>query len=305
MLPNELLLNICQYFSARELYRALYPLNHRFRSIVDSMPSLHLTMTNNECHAPVWLAYPRVFKLSIEQVKHIDFHKFSSIRSLKWISPSDAQMRQIHSSIYLFHLCQLSIYNMPNTPATAYLHQCIFSNGFPHLRKCILDHVDTKFVWTQSPSLRAVSIGSLSDSLVFERILLSCPNLTRLDFRVIRRIVTSSSLTCQHINLKRLYLMGNISLQSVDIILACLPCLVYLSVKWTVREHLATYFQHLSNTFNVYLPYLHRFDCEFLYNGHYEDLIKIKSTLERLHPCFTHHLQITKLSYGRVRIYTT
>ncbi|CAF4973694.1 unnamed protein product, partial [Rotaria magnacalcarata] len=62
MLPNELILNICMHFTVRELYRAFYGLNRRFNSIADNISDLHLTITSNEGHEPVWLAFSRVIK---------------------------------------------------------------------------------------------------------------------------------------------------------------------------------------------------------------------------------------------------
>ncbi len=158
--------------------------------------------------------------------------------------------------------------------------------------------------WTLSPSRQSISISSVNDRLVFERILASCPNLTRLNYQVGRRIQISSSSTFQHFNLKKLYLTGPLPSQSLDNILVHVPALVQLNVKWTVHEQPTSYFQHLSNTLNVFVPCLCRFDCELLCNGRYDDFKRIGPVLEQLHPCFTHRLRFTECSYGRIRIST-
>jgi len=305
ILPNELLLGICKHFTARELYRAFYGLNRRFRSIVDNISNLHLTMTENEFHEPIWLAFRRVIKLSVDRVEHIDLCRFSNIRSLEWISPFDAQTQQLYSSTYFAHLDHLSVYNMRDTLSTAYFHQFIFSNGFPLVSKCNLNRVNISLSWTLSPYLRAVSIGSVSDPLVFERILISCPNLTRFDFHLLGHIRIPPPSTFQHVNLKRLYLTGTLSSQLVSHIAARVPALVLLNVgKWILREKPIIYFQHLSNIFNAFLPYLSQFDCDFVCNGEYDHFRNIGPILEQLHPCFTHRLQFTKLDYNRIRIST-
>jgi hypothetical protein len=282
MLPNELLLDTCKHLTARELYRAFYGLNHRFRLIINSMPNLHLTMTDIECHVPIWLTFRRIIKLSIDRVKHIDLHRFPNVRSLKWISPSDVQLQQMYSFTYFPHLDQLSVHDMRDTSSTAHFHQFIFSNGFPLVRKCNLSRVDISCAWTLAPCLRAISIRSVTNPLAFARILISCPNLTRLDLQVLHNMQIPSSNTFQHFNLKKLYLTGNLPLQSVENVMACVPSLVQFNVKWTVREQPIVYFQHLSNIFNVFLPYLCRFDCDFLFSGQYDDLIRLQRTLEEL-----------------------
>jgi hypothetical protein len=302
MLPNEILLDIFKYFTARELYRVFHNLNSRFKLIINGVPNLHLMITGND--QPIGLPFRRVIKLDLDRVQYIDLRRFSSIHSLKWISPSDTQVRKLYSFTYFPHLRQLSIYQMQDLSSIARLHQFIFSNGFPFLRKCNLSRVDISYSWTLSPSLRSISIRLLDDDQIFERILASCPNLIRFDFQISRRIQIRSSNTFQHFNLKKLHLTGPLSSQSLDNILARVPALIELNVKWTVHQEPIAYFQHLSNTFNLCVPYLCRFDCEFMFNGRYDEFKRIESVLEQLHPCFTHRLQFTQYNYGRIRIST-
>jgi hypothetical protein len=303
MLPNEILLDVCKYFTARELYRVFDDLNSRFKLIINSVPNLHLMIIGND--QPIGLTFCRVIKLDLDRVHYIDLRRFSSIHSLKWISPSDTQMRKLYSSTYFPHLRQLSIYHIQDSSSIARLHQFIFSNGFPFLRKCNLSRADISRSWTLSPSLHSIHISLVNDGRVFERILASCPNLTRLNLFVLRRTQMLSSSTFQHFNLKKLYLTRSLSSQSLDNILAHVPALVQLNVKWTVHEQPTSYFQHLSNTLNVCVPYLCRFDCEFVFNGRYDDFKRIEPVLEQFHACFTHRLQFTECSYGRIRISTT
>jgi hypothetical protein len=53
MLSKKLLLDMCKHFTARELYRTFYALNQRFRSIVDGLSDLYLSMIDHECHDPL------------------------------------------------------------------------------------------------------------------------------------------------------------------------------------------------------------------------------------------------------------
>ncbi|CAF3438384.1 unnamed protein product [Rotaria sp. Silwood1] len=98
---------------------------------------------------------------------------------------------------------------MRDTPSTAHFHQFIFSNGFPLVHKCNLSRINISYPWTLSPSLRGICVGIVDDSRLFERLLASCPNLTRLDLKGFQRI-RIPLLTFQHANLKRLHLTGSL-----------------------------------------------------------------------------------------------
>ena len=304
VLPNELLVDVCQYFTAHELYHAFYGLNRRFRSIIDSISDLHLTITDHTDHRLTGLDSRRVSKLTIDSTKEIHFRRFSQIRSLQWIRPLIAQLGHLSASTSFLLLEHLSVFDMPVTPLIARLQQLIFSNGFPLVRTCKLSRIDISCPWTTSPSLRGLQAMGTYEPLLFQRLLMACPNLTRLDFNLVGLIHTVSSPTLVHVNLKRLYLTGSWSCGSLETLVVMVPALIVISGRWKVREQALIYFQLLSNTFNRQLPFLNRFECDFVFNAQYEDLIRSRATLDRLHPCFTNRLQFTKLNFGRVRIHT-
>ncbi|CAM2728687.1 unnamed protein product [Rotaria socialis] len=304
MLPNELILNICRHFTARELYRAFYGLNRRFSSIADNISDLHLTITNNESHEPVWLAFSRVIKLKIENAKQIDLYRFSNIRSLTWIRPSAVQLQKLCSFTYFAYLEQLRVYDIYDMPSAAHFHQFVFSNGFPRVRILSLSHINISSPWAISLCLRAINAQNVRDPHLYERILISCPNLTRLDFHMLRCIEIPMPVSFQHVNLKRLHCTGTLSSRSLENILAIVPGLMQFNINGSIREQPLVYFERLGNTLNVFLPHLNRFDCNFLFTGQYADLIKTRSFLEKFHPCFKHRMKFTKLSYGRIRIHT-
>jgi hypothetical protein len=305
ILPNEILLDICKYFTARELYFVFYPLNHRFKILIESLSDLHLSITDNEYECLNSFPTYQITKLSIDRIKYFDIHQFLNIRSLKWISPSNTQLQQMSSSTSFPFLNHLSVYNMHTSSSTAQFHQFIFTNGFPHLRKCCLSRIDISLPWLLSPSLYSISICDVHEPLIIQRILTACQNLTRLDLKIQRRrLDIPMSNNFQHGNLRKLYLQGNLSMQSMNNIFRLIPVLTSLNLNSSIRERPMIYFQHLSNSFHTFLPYLNRFDCEFQFNEQYEEFQHMKPILEQFHLCFIHHLHFTKLDYGRIHIST-
>ncbi|CAF1271794.1 unnamed protein product [Adineta steineri] len=73
---------------------------------------LHFAITDNEHDDLNYLPTYRITKLSIDRIKQLDIRHFPNIRSLEWINLSDTQLRQIFSSINLFRLNHLSVYNI-------------------------------------------------------------------------------------------------------------------------------------------------------------------------------------------------
>lgn len=304
ILPNELILEIYKYLTARELYDVFYKFNRRLRKIIDSVTNLDLSIINEEIRFPIRQTFSRVTRLNLDRVKDINLNCFPNIRSLTWINPSGIQLQHICSFRYISLLRQLRVYNTPHTSLTARFHQFVFSNGFSQLRICNLNYVDISLVWTDCFCLRAISIRNVDNPHIFERILNACPNLARLDFNIPSLIAIHISSAFQHINLKKLHLIGFLSSESIDHMLAMTPALIQFNVKGTLRGQPLIYFENLRNSFNRFLPYINRFDCDLLFNTQYEDLTRMQSILYKFHPCFQDHIQLVTVSYGRVRIYT-
>ena len=304
ILPNELLIETCAYLTARELYCIFYPLNRRFRSIVDSISNLSLTVSNHRFYELSGLDGQRVSKLSIDGVKDIDLRRYPQTLALRWIRPADAALRHLCSFDCFPRLEHLSVFNAKVSGLIARLHQLIFSNGFPLIRTCRLSHVDTRCPWTSSPSLRALLVCGTKEPLLFQRILTACPNLSRLHLHLLSPVHTTSTRAIVHLNLKKLYLTSSWSFHSLENVARMVPALVLFNGKWTVREQPMLYFQQLSDTFNTFLPYLNRFECDFLVSILNVVPNPSVTALEQLHRCFRDRLQLTKLSYGRVRIDT-
>ncbi|CAF1424364.1 unnamed protein product [Adineta ricciae] len=123
-------------------------------------------------------------------------------------------------------------------------------------------------------------------------------------YRNLIRLHTSILNNFQHFNLRKLYLQGNLSLQLTDSMLCLTPVLTCLHLSSFVREQPMIYFQHLSYSFQRFTLHLNRFNCEFLFNGQYEEFLLMKLRLEQLHPCFAHRFHFTKLDYGRIQVST-
>jgi hypothetical protein len=304
VLPNELLVEIFEYFTARELYCIFYGLNRRFRSIVDSISDLSLTVSDHTFYELSGLDGRRVRKLSIDGATKIDLRLYPQTLALRWIRPVDAALRQLCSFDGFPCMKHLSILYTKPSGSIARLHQLIFSNGFPLIRTCRLSRIDAICSWTSSPNLRTLLVCGTNEPLMFQRILGACPNLSRLHLHLLGSVHSVSTMTNVHRNLKRLYLTSSWSLYYLENVLRMVPGLVLFNGKWLVREQPILYFQQLSDTFNRFLPHLNRFECDFLFTP--VDSVRDMSatTLGKLHPCFTNRLQVTALSYRRVRIDT-
>ena len=304
ILPNELLIETCSYFTAYELYCIFYPLNRRFSSIVDSTFNLSLTVTVHKLYELSGLDGHRVSKLSIDSAKHIDLRRYPQTLALQWIRPADAALRQLCSFDCFPRLEHLSVFNIKPSGLSARLHQLIFSNGFPLIRTCRLSWVDIRCPWTSSPSLRALLVCGTKEPLLFQRILTACPNLSRLHLHLLDDVHIASTRAVVHLNLRRLYLTSNWSFHSLENVVRMVPELVLFNGKWIVQEQPMHYYRQLSDAFNTFLHYLNRFECDFLVSMC--DVVPDRSVtaLEQLHHCFKDRLQLTKLSYGRVRIDT-
>ena len=204
-LPNEILMNLCEYFDARELYSAFVELNARFNRLVRSMPYLFLQYraphdTNTDSHA---LFAAQLYALMIYSERPIKLSSFVHIRRLTIWYPSDEQVQQIDGQC-LPSLTYLSVSYTVAKASICLLYQKIFSNEFPALKSCLMYGSETPrdtLQWTQSPRLEHVHIRSNYSS-----VLTACPNLHTLNLSLTKLPRTSIDLR-PHANLRRIRLV--------------------------------------------------------------------------------------------------
>jgi hypothetical protein len=196
--PNEIFLEIFKYIPLDDLYRSFYNLNQRINHILHSVTGLSLTLNEPEdinTEAVSFFA-SNIYHLIVRHPNIVHFNRFSSLRSLTSLCPSDQQ------------LCRIKAKNLPNltrlTLGFSLIWDCdimvrlcqrIVSNKFPKLHYCSLwpPAFDMDCLIIKTPSLIHMELkeGNLDDLCI---VLQSCPNLEYL--KVWREKKTNFCLFC-------------------------------------------------------------------------------------------------------------
>ncbi|CAF4232901.1 unnamed protein product [Rotaria socialis] len=150
----------------------------------------------------------------------------------------------------------------------------IFSNGFPNLKSCYISRMKPAYTlreWTRSPSLRFLRLNDI-DASIYTSILLACPNLYYLKFRLPERSKIESNIVL-HSNLKRLLINLNHDEwpwddNFLDGYLACVPNLEKLRINRSVSvdSNVMNFLQHydwLLSTISKRLLVIDRFEFDF------------------------------------------
>ncbi|CAF1203844.1 unnamed protein product [Rotaria sordida] len=153
LLPNEILIELFQYFNAQDLFQAFINLNIRFNRLIQSFHNLKLVfylkqsnknlITNNH----IFSLY--VYTLIVDSNVDINLNQFSNIHRLKFEWFSTKQLQQLSTNI------------------------------FPYLEELNLIYIETLSTNHKSlflPSLRILKVRFINLS-IYQTILSSCPNL--------------------------------------------------------------------------------------------------------------------------------
>jgi hypothetical protein len=204
-LPNEVFMDLYEYFDARELYQAFYNLNSRFNSLLQSLShlSLYFESSNDNLIDPELKFSPQVHTLTIHSQQNLRLHQFSNLHRLTIWFPTDEQILQINAESFPY-LEYLSIsFNIVKSSIYC-LYEKIFSNGFPVLKSCFLcgcDSPTNPIEFKESPNLRYLYITSIYPSM-----LTACPNLDFLNLSIPSLHDISMDFK-PHFNLKRMRLI--------------------------------------------------------------------------------------------------
>ena len=178
-LPPELIIIIFELLTPDDLCKAFLDLNERINCIVKSMLNMSLKVTQQYADFTKNFRPHQFHRLVIPICASMNFEitQFSpQLRSLTIIHPTHHQLTVIHPD-YFPNLQYLNI----ESPS-AFLCQLIFSNRFPRLTKVCLTQVNLSRRWTQSPSIRSLTMYS-DDPQTFQRVLQACPSLQTFNFR--------------------------------------------------------------------------------------------------------------------------
>jgi len=301
--PDELILDLFEYFDIRELYQSFYDLNHRFNRLVQSKMTYSLiTCSADEMDDPLVDRFAKqIAKLVIDHSSYIDFHLFPSLLVLILNSPSTDQLEQIY-------LCSFPnlIYLEFGIMASALSHQCLHrffhSKQFPLLENCIFHHDDNpvslnryRQLWSNPSALRTLWFHSIDLSLgsdIHRHRQLPIPE--RNDWMKMKIL---------HTHLKRLDLCcGSTgpSIHDIDQFLIQAPNLERVRIASHEVYYSLEFLEQLASIFHQRLLCLKQFDCELFCLISLEDL----QTILHLHPCFQRIQFQSKYGGQYVRLFT-
>ncbi|CAM4864995.1 unnamed protein product [Rotaria socialis] len=279
-LPNEILLEIFDYVHLNDLIRAFYNLNYRLNSILFSS-NTHLYIVfpddiiGNSTHKKILLDFIRrqryIARLRLSNdgplLEH-EFIRFPYIRSLILDIPTSKHIEMVSPKQFP-RLEYLRVGYASATVQLNKLHQHIFSNGFPLLKKCSLNNIGEYQSWTGSPSIYSLGIWSNDPRLVIQRVL--CASMYLISFHLFLKwpstySILQDQIIPQHTHLKylKLHLSGLWTLEKLDSFLAYIPTVKILDLSSSYFDSLMIYFQwnfkELSYIFSCRLPNLSHFD---------------------------------------------
>jgi hypothetical protein len=302
-LPNEILIEIFQYFDARDLFRAFYNLNSHLNILLQSLNNLCFTLLisnpNDQNDYEIFSTY--IHTLILDYRANINLNRFINLYRLKLIVPTYEQLKRLEYGNFPY-LEYLSI-GYRNNHFSLYMpmiYEKNFSNGFPNLKSCDLFEprvIPEILASKQLSSLYILKIEGIR-ILTYEIILSLCPNLYFLQFAVIN----SSEKKCRiksHENLKQMIIkyvdfLDVLSDGDINLYLSYVPNLEYLilhrdNADADIEKYLN--YQWLGLLIDRYLPSLQRFKCYFhvfqakhLIDYDKENILnRIKENFQRLH----------------------
>ncbi|CAF1203860.1 unnamed protein product [Rotaria sordida] len=209
-LPNELIIDICKYLNAREIFQSFYNINYRFKILVESFDNLQLTISlfdsNEKKNYEKFFLYIQI--LIIDRGINIDLKHFKKLHRLMLRNPNEKIFEQLnHYS--LPHIEYLSINHKFLTSTIQSLinnlYQRIFSNHFSNLKFCNLSEMKIEIPienWQQSLSLNILKVGEIN-IFIYRAILSTCPNLYFFELKKLQHNELLLNIKL-HFNLKQL-----------------------------------------------------------------------------------------------------
>jgi hypothetical protein len=296
--PDEIIIDIFEYFDIRDLYQSFYGLNSRLNSILRSRKNLSLTFSSpDEIDDPfIDLFIKYIIKLIIDHSSYMNFQPFFSLHSLILNSPSDDQLEQIYlcKFPYLIHL-EFGI--MSNRLSHRALNEFLHCKQYPSLQTCIFHHENNavslnryRQIWSSSSILRTIWFNSIDLSLL------------NSDNRLINR-EKIFSIDVIHLNLKRFDICcvsTGPSILDIDYFLQHTPNLEKFKIASNEIYYSYEFLQQLASILQQRLMNLHQFDCELLCIMSIEDV----NHISQLHPCFNRIQYEIKYSGQCIRLFT-
>ncbi len=239
-LPNEILVDIFEYFDAQDLFRAFYHLNHRLNNLLQSLHYLSLTLLKFDSNQMnnYQIFAPYIYTLKIDYAVNIDLRYFTNIHRIILLSPTSNQLKElvINDLPYLEHL-SIGYEHFLFSSYLSDLCEKIFSQNFPRLTSCYLFEPRILEIipdLTQSISIRILKMDNI-DVFIYKDLLSLCPNLYFFEFTILNQQEEEFCSINPHLNLKRMIIkFQNLAQIYSDCrmisYLTCVPCLEQLNI---------------------------------------------------------------------------
>lgn len=296
-LPNEILMDVFEYISPRDLFYSFWTLNMRINQLLRSLKNLSLLLYNDE-QLLIQTFADKVFHLEVsKQYGDVDMHQFFNLRSLILHQANDKQLDQIQHE-FMPNLVTLCISKSSITAASDALTNRIFSNQLSALRDVNLGFLSLpkSSTWSISSSLHSLCIHCDKARLV-PMILMTCPNLKRFQLNILAGDQSAMFVPPMPFNhgLKHFMLSIGFHLSPSEIlqnILLCIPNVKIVYLQCYCDTPLIVFLRMIAER----LKYLTRFDCNIrrVSNVIEDDNL---DNFRRIHPCFN-RLQCTLTIQG-------
>lgn len=270
-LPNELLLDVFQYFKAVELSHIFYNLNHRLNNLIQSIPHLSLTIAKAE-QTQTCILSPYVNALNLTEAVDLSLAAFPRLTRLLVTVPNDTVLATLCSP-QLDNLEHLTVVSSTSFQLTYDLDNKILTGGFPKLQSYAANRLSLAHITIDRPqatALRVLKISSLTLRTI-QFVLSACPNLHFLDAHITLLNLRAAKIE-PHRHLKHLIVRTPFNAWSRDDprpiltdLLSCAPHLKKLSLHQ--RENVTAISQSfekydwLSSVSPSLYSHLRRFHC--------------------------------------------
>lgn len=303
-LPNEIFIEIFDYFSLAELYQSFKDLNQRINNILQSLTNRALQLWSSSEYAEHEMNEffsPTIVSLIINDEYDVHLNHYPQIHSLTYIYATNCQLEHFLQSNFCHS--NFKYLNVTSDDLVLFIDY-IHSHQFSSLRQCILRNIDSLSMcpWKMTPTSRSISI--CADENLISTILQSCPNLTHLSLSIFRYSHTTLLTILVHRYLKYLSIEMIEPAWTVEMIERLFSSIqISQLISFQIQSHESSIipfdFNELLTIFNTHLPNLQRFDC----NISIPSGIDIKSIRE-LHPFLFNSIEFRYQHDGSFRIYT-
>jgi hypothetical protein len=295
--PDEIILDVFEYFDIRDLYQSFYGLNIRLNTIVQSRKNLSLIFSSpDEMDDPFFDLFTRhIVKLVVDYSSYIDLEPFSCLYSLILNSPSQEQLKQIGLCQFPY-LVYLEFGIMSDTLTRRALQEFLHCKQFPSLETCVFHHENNAV--SSNRYRQILSNSSTLRTIWFSSVDLSLSSNNRLD-----NGENILSINVMHLNLKRFDICcvsTGPSIIEIDYFLVQTPNLDRFKIASNEIYHSFEFLQQLASILQRRLIHLHQFDCELLCVMTTEEI----DFIPQLHSCFNRIKYQLKYGGQCVRLFT-